>query len=101
MDKHTPGPWAHHPEDNIITAAGAGRITLIEFQARSLYVSIEERDANARLIAAAPDLLEALRSARLELWRLLDAKGITPKDASEWPEIACADAAIKKATRGA
>jgi hypothetical protein len=58
---HTPGPWVHHPEDNIITAAGT--VTLIECQARSLYVSVEERDANARLMAAAPELLEALRLA--------------------------------------
>lgn len=55
---HTPGPWTHHPEDNIITDASGRR--LIEWQARSVSVSVEERDANARLIAAAPELLEAL-----------------------------------------
>ena len=56
--KHTPGPWTHHPEDNIILDASGRR--LIEWQARSVSVSVEERDANARLIAAAPELLEAL-----------------------------------------
>jgi hypothetical protein len=55
-------------------------------------------EANARLIAAAPDMLDALRRARSEIWRLLDVRGIEPKQASEWPEIVCADAAIRKAT---
>jgi hypothetical protein len=57
---HTPGPWTHHPYDNIITG-GVDDRTLLEWQARSLHVSIDERDANARLIAAAPDLLAELR----------------------------------------
>lgn len=59
--KHTSGPWTHHPEDNIILDASGRR--LIEWQARSVSVSVEERDANARLIAAAPELLEALEEA--------------------------------------
>ena len=53
---------------------------------------------NAQLVSAAPDLLEALRQARAEIWRLLDAKGIDPKQARNWPEIVEADAAIAKAT---
>ncbi len=61
--KHTPGPWSHYPEDNIITAEATPHATLIEWQARSLHVSIAERDANARLIAAAPELLAALQEA--------------------------------------
>lgn len=63
---HTPGPWVHNAEDNIITAQGREHATLIEWQARSLHVSIEERDANARLIAAAPDLLAALKRCRFD-----------------------------------
>ncbi len=50
-----------------------------------------------RLIEQAPALLSALRAARLELWRLLDAKGIHPKDIREWPEIKLADATIEMA----
>lgn len=49
----------HHPEDNIITDSREYR--LLEWQARSLHVSKEERDANARLIAKAPDLLASLQ----------------------------------------
>lgn len=61
---HTPGPWTHCPDDNIITADKAPRMVLIEWQARSKHVSIVERDANARLIAAAPDLLREVIERR-------------------------------------
>lgn len=55
-NKWTNGPWKHYPEDNIIVSNGR---MILEWQARSLAVSVAERDANARLIAAAPDLAEA------------------------------------------
>lgn len=56
MSAHTPGPWIHVPEDNIITAHTTnGTCRLFEWTARSSHVPIGERDANARLIAAAPD----------------------------------------------
>lgn len=55
-------------------------------------------EADAYLIAAAPDLLQALVAARAEIWRLLDAKGVEPKQAREWPEIVAAENAIAKAT---
>lgn len=42
-------------------------------------------------------LLEALRACRSEIWRLLDVKGIHPKDARQWPEIVAADKAIAAA----
>lgn len=54
--------------------------------------------AHQRTRDAAPDLLEALHTCRSELWRLLDAKGVSPKDIRSWPEIVSADAAIAKAT---
>jgi len=37
---------------------------------------------------------EALSLARSEIWRLLDVKGVHPKQASEWPEIVLLDAAL-------
>jgi hypothetical protein len=58
--EHTPGPWVHYPEDNIIIGGADGRM-ILEWQARSVNVSVAERDSNARLIAAAPDLLAALQ----------------------------------------
>ena len=56
--KHTPGPWSYvgksrirsgNPRQPIATAFGSGR-------------THDERAANARLIAAAPDLLAALQA---------------------------------------
>lgn len=54
MNKHTPGPWTVTKE----TRVQAGDI--IFRQEHSVGKTYEELDANARLIAAAPELLEAL-----------------------------------------
>jgi hypothetical protein len=57
MTSFTPGPWRvgkKYPGDVVHTASSA----LI---ARSIIGSETEREANARLIAAAPELLEALK----------------------------------------
>lgn len=63
MSKHTPGPW------NCMRASAAGReIITSEVSPVDVCVlshfnkSAAEIDANARLIAAAPDLLEALEN---------------------------------------
>lgn len=59
--KHTPGPWVYHPGD-VINApcikAGKSGICLLQQNAHP-----EIRDANAHLIASAPELLEALKDA--------------------------------------
>lgn len=61
--KHTPGPWRLTEsilEDGrpFFSIAGADRVDLGYLSLRSA----EELTANARLIAAAPDLLEALEA---------------------------------------
>lgn len=62
MSKHTPGTWKYEPEDNLIVAElPTGRFRILSMSPRSLDCDIAERGANARLIAAAPDLLEALQ----------------------------------------
>lgn len=94
LGQHTPGPWAVITEarDTRITSSDAHCITRLpqwpELQA--------EATANARLIAAAPDLLEALQE-------ILAAA--QHNDPSRWVArslglhvLAIADAAIKKAT---
>ena len=65
-NKHTPGPWsATHIigswwiEDDDPTAFCRRRIAIVDDGA-----GIESPDANARLIAAAPELLAALEAAR-------------------------------------
>jgi hypothetical protein len=68
--KHTPGPWTSYPcnlerYSRVITANGAMvqiAMTKEVYGDRRTYEPGEETTANARLIAAAPDLLESLRA---------------------------------------
>ena len=70
MSKHTPGPW-HAREWNchakttvgIGAPDGRGFLAIAECSGMGHHpdISSEQEDANAQLIAAAPDLLEALR----------------------------------------
>ena len=67
--KHTPGPWTSYPcnlerYSRVITANGAMvqiAMTKEVYGDRRTYEPGEETTANARLIAAAPDLLEAAK----------------------------------------
>jgi hypothetical protein len=84
MSKHTPGPWAY---------AWAGGIALVFQKGEATIASIPYDDdneipqveANARLIAAVPDLLEALKG----VLRVADRATV---------EFDAARAAIAKAT---
>ena len=83
--KHTPGPW--------VFAWGGGHALVFDAKGGPTIAAVPYDDApdaalaaaNARLIAAAPELLEALVS----LTRTLNAAGYSTKQA---------DAAIAKAT---
>ncbi|MCY1219501.1 hypothetical protein D9M72_314790 [compost metagenome] len=68
MAKHTPGPWAH--------ATDMGQVGSVEFADGTVIAQAqqlpgdplhEQRNANARLLAAAPELLDALRKLRNEV----------------------------------
>jgi DNA-directed RNA polymerase subunit RPC12/RpoP len=62
MSKHTPGPWdkvVHGERDSRVGAS-----TLIAIVYSTAFRDRENQEANAHLIAAAPDLLEALKSIR-------------------------------------
>ena len=62
MSKHTPGPWTYHMNENYarIYLRGSGRIyPALGGDSLQGYCG----EANARLIAAAPDLLEACKVA--------------------------------------
>ena len=65
--KHTPGPWEFRAtSSNFQVVAPDGlRVTSLSWQPMGLripHATKDEAQANARLIAAAPDLLEALRA---------------------------------------
>ena len=62
MSKHTPGPWKVVPSLNEIVNADHG---LLRYDIRADYTligALYENEADARLIAAAPDLLEVAQA---------------------------------------
>ena len=100
--KHTPGPWAYSTSqegwsytvnifqaDNAAPTDGWSDVAYIIKTCAGEQQAIQE--ANARLIAAAPELLDALNAAE----DLLHRMGMQSSDA--YQEI---DAAIAKATGG-
>ena len=66
MNKHTPGPWRKNGSFNVECEPGL----FFLLQNNTASVKAQELRANARLIAAAPDLLEACKSARDYLERV-------------------------------
>lgn len=98
--KHTPGPWAYQEDSDVYThiVRGPGN----RFICQLAQTTSAEIEANARLIAAAPELLDALIEAV--------ACGMVPissaKDggaSTHSRQVRCADmirAAIAKATGG-
>lgn len=86
MNKHTPGPWKMDKWNTVKDIVG--NTILVEGLALSGRTNHESL-ANTRLIAAAPDLLEAL----LDMVSAMESYGYPHS-----PEIATARAAIAKAT---
>lgn len=100
--KHTPGPWSirvasrGHYRDVGITAPGCTNVIaecFEEFVAKTDRRP-EEALANATLIAAAPDMLDVLKTTRRNIVSLADA-GL-PGPMAEWLRVV--DVAIAKAT---
>jgi hypothetical protein len=59
ITKHTPGPW--EANGSTVVANKASFRALFDCKPLRMTLSAEECAANARLIAAAPELLEALQ----------------------------------------
>jgi hypothetical protein len=95
MSKHTQGwwylsvnkSWKTNPFSIVVRKDGVHRTTIANLPARKT-IGPEEREATARLLTAAPDLLEALRS----ITDAADEKRVTAK------HYEIARAAIAKAT---
>jgi hypothetical protein len=85
--KHTPGPWESFGA--AVHAENGREIIFGQHNTRS--GSAEERDANAELIAAAPEMYEALGYAR----RLLES--YDPLGAAEYSVLENIRAALAKA----
>ena len=107
--RHTPGPWACRYTARQDGNGGGYRWTIHNAMASDLgdgqaiatigYGTAETKEANARLIAAAPDLLEVAHQAKrlmLEIEANMD-NGL-PDDSEERELFDNARAAIAKAT---
>lgn len=105
--QHTPGPWkvSHNaakqmggwktnPYSIVVPVKGVSRTTVANIPDRQT-ISEEQKRANAFLIAAAPDLLEALET-------LVNMAESFPSEMhKDHPDVVDARAAINKATGAA
>lgn len=92
--KHTPGPWSFIASPNcwsVLQVGSSGRWVIAGGTAWAIPGRQSEAEANARLIAAAPDLLEWLRWA-------LSAMAARNPAWTEGDNFIAASAAIAKAT---
>lgn len=95
MAKHTPGKWfAASREgddwDSVVPVEGTSSEICQCFHASQRLENLDECEANARLVAAAPELLEALKELRDRI----------PEPPNGWPEldrVKRADSAVAKA----
>ena len=100
QSKHTPGPWlradAEEPDTEIIVSMG--------FTVATVWGGFADRVANARLIAAAPDLFRAASAfieAEDELIASLKAEGRhTDILKFDFPHMRALRAAVAKAATG-
>jgi hypothetical protein len=65
MEKHTPGPWKFEKETSTIRSEPANNW----LATMDSWDGTINNEANARLIAAAPKLLEALEYIKLEMFK--------------------------------
>lgn len=96
MTEHTEGPWA------IVTRTGPREVTLQrrhweigqqELPHRGVGIAFGDTEANARLIAAAPELLDALKQALVVMESVAETHGYD----TEVGAVPAARAAIAKA----
>lgn len=102
MNKHTPGPWEakgywSNPESSTLVWDKDAAICHVFPRSEMASLSEETARANARLIAAAPDLLLALIwcEARLQSWQVL----AQPNDEATEEDLLCLGAARAAITR--
>ena len=101
MSKHTKGPWKiGTPPPNGEQTIGDARGMMVAVATTGIGMG-EETKANARLIAAAPELLDALKGIMNIVSETLGVAGYYPdEDYADWdefPELQAAEAAIAKA----
>lgn len=91
MNKHTPGPWNATTQNGVHWVDDPKGNPVVHWAGFDSSFSREQNEANARLIASAPDLLAALESLVSRCYHFGGSKGGKM-------DISQARAAIKKAT---
>lgn len=100
MQKHTPGPWRLKDNDwTVIEGKREAGVPYLFTLAETLGYK-QEREANARLIASAPELLEALKNVERMSGELLLQDGTrgTDKALTLLAAIDSANEVIRRAT---
>ena len=99
MGEHTPGPWKWWTSNGLrrLSAGCKDGGVLCAVRLRDGFADIQVSEADARLIASAPDLLASLIEMR-DLFDLMCGLGFNPAEGREGSPKANADAAIAKAT---
>ncbi|HZV36620.1 MAG TPA: hypothetical protein VFB72_18730 [Verrucomicrobiae bacterium] len=96
--KHTPGPWiadGGYIQSTTAKMFGGGAVIVADPYVSEAFISDEEVDANARLIAAAPELLEALIDARDWLQHIMSEDAEPPLEDTGDVRDKCTDAIAK------
>lgn len=92
---HTPGPWVYIGNGDIV--ARSEKYCGGEKDIASVFLTANDEDeANARLIAAAPDLLEALNLGYTQTMDYIQRNHLSGSENNQW--LVLARAAIAKAT---
>lgn len=101
ITQHTPGPWTHTPGQDTVWARD-GELLVARTDYTRGRMAINEDEANARLIAASPEMLAALESAALtirDLSKQLADLGVVPDQG--WKAFRAARDIVAKAKGGA
>lgn len=102
MNTHTPGPWVvvtelRNTDEIICDMMNSGYVAITQGQKLANWRN------DAKLIAAAPDLLKALKACSEELRFMIDKHNVRNSDDGSFPydhqTVAEAHAAIAKATQ--
>jgi len=84
ITKHTPGPWAisKHCSTLVETSIGSRNICSAGGYTSNVTFELPTNEANARLIAAAPDMYNLLKELASLLWKPLDTEQLIDLSAS-------------------
>ena len=102
--QHTPGPWWLDDDHNVAAGSGDTYKTIADPRCMEAEGNEAEIDANARLIAAAPETAaerDRLRESNAELRAALKLTPLDEHPADERGPCLCSQCAFRRAARAA